>query len=1036
MSSFDIAPTPPTGGPPGSSSSASARPKARRAFTRLARGKSVGGRYLVLDELGQGGMAIVYRAYDPELDRLIALKLILHLDDEALASERLLREAQALAQLSHPNVVAVYDVGRFESSVFIAMELVEGRTVRSWLRQKVRSTDEIIDHFLAAGEGLGAAHRARIIHRDFKPGNVLLGTDGRVRVADFGLARNVLHTTLAGSDSTPRNPLPLDARTTSEPLDDRESASDPTVPQGGARSPRTVGGRRSTPPSEPPADAPWSTPPDALNAELRCSTPPSEPRQASRPSPTSLARSGGQLTVEGAIVGTPEYMSPEQNRGGPVDELSDQYSYCVSLFEALFGRRPFDGEDVITAARRSAVRSGVPRRVRAVLARGLSAAREDRFPSMEALLDELRAARHRRRPRWPLALAVLAVAATIAVSYRTVRERQQMLCRGASSRMGAVWNADRRRAIQETFRASGLPYSEHAFATVSAVLDAYASDWASAYTEACQATRLRGEQSEDMLDRRMACLEQRRMELDATADVLANADRTVLEHATQTAKSLSPVNACGDLTRLAQRVMPPDALTRNEVERSWGELGRARALHEAGRYAEGEPLARAVVVQSETLRYLPLQADAKLTLAQFLDARGAYDDAEHMLRQAVRAAQVGGVGDVTAAAWIDLVKVVGVRLQRYDEAHEWARDAEAHLEALPGPTATMGRLLSAESALSYQQGKLEQAARTGERARAILERTLGPDAAAVAEVLKTIGNAEADIGNDEEARLDYERARSIWEKALGPSHPAVAAAWNNLGNLLLERGSYDGALGHYRQALEIWEASLGEGHPNVAIARTNIGEALRAVGDREGAAAAFHSALSIRARTLGADHPLAASNLANLGSTALDAGNYVEAERWYDQALTVWQARLGQRDLHVATALVGLGDALIGQRKFARATTFYERALSIDIEALGKEHPDLAEPLSGLGQAYLGLRQHQRAREILQRALALAERRASDPALLGTVRLALAQSLWGLQIDRAKAVALAQAARDDWAKLGRRGERGLRDTVGFLTAMR
>jgi tetratricopeptide (TPR) repeat protein len=734
-------------------------------------------------------------------------------------------------------------------------------------------------------------------------------------------------------------------------------------------------------------------------------------------------------------MGTPEYMSPEQYRGGPVDELSDQYSYGVSLFEALFGRRPLDGEDPGAAARHSSVRSGVPRRVLAVLTRGLATAREDRFPSMEALLGELGAVRQRRRPWWPAILAVAAVAAVLVGTYRNVRGRQEMLCRGASAKVAGIWNADRGSKIRETFRASGLPYAEHAFATVSAALDRYARDWTTAYTDACEATRLRGEQSEDMLDRRMACLEQRRMELDATADVLAHADRMVLENATHTAKSLAPVSDCGDLARLAARVMPPDVVTRGQVERSWGELGRAKALHVAGRYAEGEPLARAVALQAESLRYPPLEADAKLTLAQFLDAKGAYRDAERLLRQALRAAQSGGVREVSAEAWIDLVRVVGVRLQRHGDAHEWARDAEAQLEALPGPTAMLGRLLSAESALSYQEGKLEQAARDGERARAILERSLGPEAAAVADVLKTIGNAEADLGNDDGARRNYEQARSIWEKALGPSHPAVAAAWNNLGNLLLERGSYDGALGHYRQALEIWEASLGADHPNVAIARTNIGETLRALGDREGAAAAFRTALSIRTRALGADHPLSAGNLANLGSVALDAGDFVEAEHWYDQALGTWQRRFGPRDVHVATALVGFGEALLGQRKFARALAVYERALAIDTEALGKEHPDLAEPLAGLGQAYLGLHQQQRARETLEQALPLVERRTNDLALDATVRLALAQALWQLDADPTKAHTLAQAARDGFTKVGRRGERGLKNAVDLLMAM-
>jgi eukaryotic-like serine/threonine-protein kinase len=841
MSSNDIAPTPSTGSKGAASPPAIAR-KPARSFTAIARGTSVGGRYIVLDELGRGGMAIVYRAYDPELDRLLALKLILHRHEEAQASERLLREAQALAQLSHPNVIAVYDVGTVGSSVFMAMELACGPTLRAWLRQKPRSTDEIIDHFLAAGDGLAAAHRARIVHRDFKPSNVLLGTDGRVRVADFGLARSVPGDGGASSDATPRrvqDVMPPDAP--SEPAVDEEAT--------------TRLGRGRVPKSSPHARSP-------------------------SPAAAEPDRTGGQLTEAGAILGTPEYMSPEQNKGGPVDELSDQYSFCVSLFEALFGRRPLDGEDAGTAARQSSVRTGVPRRVRAVLRRGLSTERADRFPSMEELLAELRSTRNRRRSWWPIAFAIAAAAAAIVVSYRSVRGRQEMLCRGAAAKVAGIWNADRRGAIHGTFLSTGLPYAEHAFNTVSSVLDGYARDWAAAYTDACEATRLRGEQSEDMLDRRMTCLEQRRMELDATADVLAHADRTVIENATQTVKSLSLVSDCGDLGRLAARVMPPDETTRAEAERGFRELGRAKALHEAGRYAEGEPLARSVVVQSEALRYLPLEADAKLALAQFLDARGAYGDAEHMLRQALRAAQVGGVREVSAAAWIELVRVVGVRLQRHDDAHEWARDAEAQLDALPGPSSMLGRLLSAESALLYQEGKLADAARTGERARAILERTLGSEAVPVADVLKTIGNAKADLGNHAGARLAYERAQSIWERALGPSHPAVASAWNNLGNLLLESGSYDGALGHYRRALEIWEASLGSDHPNIAVARTNIGETLRALGDREGAAAAFRLALSLRIRALGADHPLSVGNL-SCQAGGVDDGNPPEMARSY-----------------------------------------------------------------------------------------------------------------------------------------------------------
>ncbi|MBL8743732.1 MAG: serine/threonine protein kinase, partial [Myxococcales bacterium] len=150
------------------------------------------GRYRVIGRLGEGGMGAVLAAHDPELDRTVALK-ILHEsagDERGELRDRLAREARAMAKLAHPNVVAVYDVGADPASgqLFVTMELVDGTTLRDWLRTP-RSSRAILDVFMAAGTGLAAAHAAGLVHRDFKPENVLVGRDGRVRVGDFGLAR-------------------------------------------------------------------------------------------------------------------------------------------------------------------------------------------------------------------------------------------------------------------------------------------------------------------------------------------------------------------------------------------------------------------------------------------------------------------------------------------------------------------------------------------------------------------------------------------------------------------------------------------------------------------------------------------------------------------------------------------------------------------------------------------------------------------------------------------------------------------------------
>src|SRR5499433_3409514 len=288
------------------------------------------GRYVVRERLGTGGMGIVYEAYDPELNRKIAIKLMRPGASESMsASEgrvRLMREAQAMAQLSHPNVIAVYDVGTFGDQVFIAMEYVEGSTLTQWLAEHKRPWREIVNMFVQTGRGLAAAHAAGILHRDFKPDNVLVGKDGRPRVLDFGLAR-----ALFGEP---------EKRAHSDENDER--------------------------------------------AKLDAS------------SPSILALLGLALTQTGRLMGTPAYMAPEQLMGQPADHRTDQYSFCVALYQALYGELPFKAQNVETLVREvtqgkppEAVSSQVPSRLRRVVLRGLLPEPADRFPSMDALLDEL-----------------------------------------------------------------------------------------------------------------------------------------------------------------------------------------------------------------------------------------------------------------------------------------------------------------------------------------------------------------------------------------------------------------------------------------------------------------------------------------------------------------------------------------------------------------------------------------------------------------------------------------------------------------------
>jgi serine/threonine protein kinase len=306
-------------------------------------------------------MGDVYAAHDPRLARRVAVKLVrTRAEDrppDADARMRLLREAQAIAKLSHPNVVVVHDVGTYRDNVFVAMEFVEGTTVTAWLLAEQRTSAAILALYALAGRGLEAAHRAGLVHRDFKPDNVMVGRDGQVRVMDFGLARQVLRV----RDDQPRLP-----------------------PDGGA--PLAVDALAAAG-----AEHTVSLQPLDVAATVRLSVPAADEPSTSEP---ILA---DKLTQTGAVMGTPAYMAPEQFLGRATDARTDQFSFCVALYEALYGARPFSGNTVLALT--SNVLAGVvsdppaetrvPAALRGVLLRGLSLEPAARWPSMTGLLDAL-----------------------------------------------------------------------------------------------------------------------------------------------------------------------------------------------------------------------------------------------------------------------------------------------------------------------------------------------------------------------------------------------------------------------------------------------------------------------------------------------------------------------------------------------------------------------------------------------------------------------------------------------------------------------
>jgi tRNA A-37 threonylcarbamoyl transferase component Bud32 len=307
------------------------------------------GRYEIRERIGAGAMGVVYEAFDPQLHRKLAVKFVVPQRDTPRARDRLLREAQALARVKHPNVVSVYDAGESGGQVFIAMDFVAGVTLAKWLT-RAHTWREVVPMFVQAGRGLAAAHAAGLVHRDFKPDNVLVDEHGIARVADFGLVR------------------PLDESTQGEHAD--------------------------------------VTPPETSTS-------------------TGIDTATGHgtlvddsLTQAGTIVGTPAYMAPEQAHGGVADPRSDQFSFCVALFEGLHGRRPHDGGSTLEQAgsreRGQSRRGDIPPRIHAAIRRGLSIDPRDRWPSMNALLSELERTRVHVSWRSMAAVATTVIALVLA----------------------------------------------------------------------------------------------------------------------------------------------------------------------------------------------------------------------------------------------------------------------------------------------------------------------------------------------------------------------------------------------------------------------------------------------------------------------------------------------------------------------------------------------------------------------------------------------------------------------------------------------
>ena len=879
------------------------------------------GRYVIARPIGAGGMGVVYAAHDPELDRTVAVKL-LRGDGDPDQRERLRREAQAMAKLAHPHVIAVHDAGAIGDRMFIAMELVEGETLAQWLRQP-RTVDDILEAYRAAGRGLAAAHEVGIVHRDVKPENILVGKDGRVRIGDFGLAR--------------------------------DGAGRPAIAAG---------------------------------------------------SPAS-----------GGLHGTPSYMAPELYRGGVADERSDQFSFCVALFTALYGERPFAGETL--AALIAHLQAGelrtprnarrVPRRVRAAIERGLAHEPSARFGSLRALLDEL--APRDRRARWIAASAALVGAATLATIVIAPRVAAPAPCAQASEAFAASWNPMRRAGLAAAFVATGAPGAAAEARRVGDLLDGYATRWADGYGAACRATRVIGAQSEALLDLRMTCLERRRQETGALVSTLAAATRDTVEHAATGALGLIDVAGCADVAALQQRVAPPaDPVTRARLAVLSAHYARVRAAYQTGAYRVAREPARTLAVEAHQLGYLPFTAEAALLEGLVARALGE-GPAEHAaLDAALWAAEAGRHDEVAAEAWIRIIRLIGYIESDFSKALALVPRATAAIARLGNADEWRARLEIALGAIDYKQGKLASAAAHETAGLALSERSLAPGHLELGRALEDLGTTAAQQGELERGIRLLERARQIYEAALGPDHPLVANVLHNLGAAHLRRDDLAAAESELRRAQVIREA-LDPEHPNLAGTLTALGATLARRGQLAEALALHRRAVAIADKAWGPDGLDLIAPLLYQAISVGQANDVASAIAIFDRAEAIAAKALGPAHPYTMLALLGKADLLSDQAQWTAAVALYERVIPVLAHAEGAEE-DRDAARARLGRAYLELAQPARALvAIAPLREALAALRAETRA---EVELTIARATWPQPAERARARELAARAVIDF----------------------
>jgi serine/threonine protein kinase/tetratricopeptide (TPR) repeat protein len=839
--------------------------------------------------LGSGGMGTVYEGWDEKLQRRVALKFLRRTANPSRSEKRFYREAQGLARISHPNVVPVYDVGRWNERVWIAMEYVPGQTLGDWASAAARSHAELIDKWLAVGRGLAAIHDAGLIHRDIKPSNVLVGDDGRVRIVDFGLVKAI---------DTQRDP---------------EEIEQPTLEGSG----------------------------DHL--------------------------SNSHLTEVRGFLGTPGYAAPEQQDGRQVDGASDQYSFCVGLWEALCGARPPRQER--DRSRLVPLPDGVrlPKRLHQALSRGLALEARDRFADMHTMLAALAPPQR----RWLAPTAAAAATAVLAggIGYALIPPPHDSQpapadpCAEAASSIENVWTHDRRQSLAQQVDAT-------ASARATQRVDEWAALWSNAATTSCEDIHVRQLYSEQVQDRRAICLAR---SLDSfEAFMLAVDERSV----TSTHQLIEWLGVLRD-----PEACLGEAVLRSNYEAVSSEFDDEVAtlrqkLIGAGVSGKGDYRQRIHMVERVRDRAAEigdksLLGEASLTLGllrtKVYELPGAHAEFGRTL-------DIGTLmhdAELVADAWSALFMIELKKLDLPRAA--WALDRQAALfdEVEPGPR-RRARLLLDRAHYFALDSRLEQAEAVLREALSVYESAGLSATWERAEAMHTLGWVLSLMGRNDAALEAYAEARRI-ELDGSPDARMTSAAVDLLNEsiALVDGGQPREAHERALAGLELAIAEQGPRSKLASQAHVIIAAACDALGDHDCVRNHAEQADEISQIAVGATSLSRIDVLSTVGVAAVRDNRLQDAVPPFEQALAIAQHHTAADSLRVGLAEGNLAGVLHALGQHQRAFPLATHAVETLQKHLPESDPKVYSVTLTLAEIELARNEHDAARDLLERVAAI-----------------------------------------------------------------